>query len=551
MSYSIKSGDPAANASMHVEDNNEHLTVQESALLCNFCRNVYETEEAYEEDHRCGSCLSGIAVECIEDMDLVEEEKEEEEIVEADVPLWDVVDGDRVDAESERYFCFDCHIIYESHSSAENHVCPPEGTSNGASQKATMPKQPVRRKVPGAGATSGPNGDSPKFICKVCNTVFNAQKSLKFHMRIHDERKPKRIQDALPVGAHQEYSELDLFFCEICQREFDYGLKTIHQKMHVEAPSKFVCSTCNRQFENSTNYQLHLKMHQKKQAEPSAAASKKGPVDKSKAQFPCQYCDKVFYRPFEKVKHERIHTGEKPYRCEACGKTFRVSYSLTLHLRSHTDIRPYVCIVCNKRFKLQSNYAHHLLTHGAERQFSCDICSKSFRTSVQLNGHRNSHTKPFECEICNRPFASLYAVNNHMKTHKNDKGSKGATVVVSAEKGDESIKILAGGKCSCSECGAEYSRAYALRQHLKSAHGKVLGADAQKNEQTSLKEPQVAEADDSEAAIRIAAAEADAAYMNAVVNDVDVSGSVPTYQEAVEFDVDNFDSEEIISDWLK
>ncbi|XP_001361853.3 zinc finger protein 2 [Drosophila pseudoobscura] len=545
MSSSIERGDPSTDTTRHVDDN---MPSQECVLHCNFCGNVYENEEAYNKDHHSGSCLSGIGrdefqTSGTEETNLVEEE----EIVEADVPLWDVIDDpQQVDAESERYFCFDCHIIYESHSSAENHVCPPEGAANVASQNASMPRQPTRRKV--ARATA--DGDYPKFNCKICNTVFNTQKSLKFHMRIHDEPKLKRIQDALPVGALQEYSGLDLFFCEICQREFDYGLKTIHQKMHTEAPSKFVCGTCNRQFKNSTNYRMHLKMHEKKQAEPSTSLSKKDPVDKSRPEFPCQYCGKVFYRPFEKVKHERVHTGEKPYACEACGKRFRVSYSLTLHLRSHTDIRPYVCIVCNKRFKLQSNYTHHLHIHDAERQFSCDMCSKSFRTSVQLNAHKNSHTKPFECEFCNRPFSTLYAVNNHMKTHKNDPASKSTLVIVSSEKKD-TVKVLTSGKFRCSECGAEYSRIYALRQHLKSIHGMVEGAHAQKNDPPSIKESRVAEANDSEAAIRKAAAEADAAYRNAVVNDVDVSGSVPTYQEAVAFDVDNFDSEEIISDWLK
>lgn len=31
-----------------------------------------------------------------------------------------------------------------------------------------------------------------------------------------------------------------------------------------------------------------------------------------KTKYPCQYCGKEFQRPYEKVKHERIHTGKKP-----------------------------------------------------------------------------------------------------------------------------------------------------------------------------------------------------------------------------------------------
>lgn len=110
---------------------------------------------------------------------------------------------------------------------------------------------------------------------------------------------------------------------------------------------EFNCGICNKQFENMPSYEMHMQLHAEKSHEPRGKT--KAERSGVKLPFPCQYCGREFARPHEKVKHERIHTGEKPYECEVCGKTFRVSYSLTLHLRSHTDIRPYVCATCNKR----------------------------------------------------------------------------------------------------------------------------------------------------------------------------------------------------------
>lgn len=39
------------------------------------------------------------------------------------------------------------------------------------------------------------------------------------------------------------------------------------------------------------------------------------PADSQKP-YQCQHCGRRFTRPHEKVKHERIHTGEKPHACE-------------------------------------------------------------------------------------------------------------------------------------------------------------------------------------------------------------------------------------------
>ncbi|KAG7210418.1 hypothetical protein KM043_011950 [Ampulex compressa] len=307
-----------------------------------------------------------------------------------------------------------------------------------------------------------PDPDQKTFVCEICGTEFCSHKSLRLHSRMHAPVRARHV-DA-PEGTPSA-----TFTCPECGKILSESYKEAHMALH--SGDSVTCRVCNRKFDSADSLAMHAAVHTELGASPSPTppvGDTAAEPSESQKPYQCQHCGRRFTRPHEKVKHERIHTGEKPHACEVCGKTFRVSYCLTLHMRTHTGVRPYGCQHCGKRFKASSVYNHHLLTHGEKRAYTCPYCPKTFKTRVQLAGHKNSHTKPFRCTECSRPFASLYAARAHIQTHKKDNNLK----------------------FSCYICGASYGRAFALKDHLKQ-HGQDVLAPPE-----PAREEEVHEGDD-------------------------------------------------------
>ncbi|NWU26541.1 ZSC20 protein, partial [Dyaphorophyia castanea] len=55
-----------------------------------------------------------------------------------------------------------------------------------------------------------------------------------------------------------------------------------------------------------------------------------------------------FTKSWSLVRHQKIHSGEKPYECLECGKSFSERSSLRHHQRIHTGERPYKCLECGQ-----------------------------------------------------------------------------------------------------------------------------------------------------------------------------------------------------------
>lgn len=176
---------------------------------------------------------------------------------------------------------------------------------------------------------------------------------------------------AAPPGAHPGVRVLAPLVCVFCQAAFLRRADLLlHIRAHVGA-EPYTCRHCSACF----HCQEELARHQQR----------------AHTGFPCGVCHKSFRDRSHLARHEKLHTGSKPFACSICPKTFARKEHVAVHEKLHSDDTPFVCRFCQKGFKWQPSLRRHERWHASLRPFGCDACEESFASKSALESHVSLH----------------------------------------------------------------------------------------------------------------------------------------------------------------
>lgn len=245
------------------------------------------------------------------------------------------------------------------------------------------------------------NGRRKSSTCNTCGLFIPHSTNLGRHVRLHHD------------------SSL-LFACSQCTYRFSTisKLRSHGERVHDVKEIAYLeeeggvylleCDLCGQKFIDKKSTQLHMKLSHKRFNNRAPTVEYGITV----ANFPCDYCDRIFTASSNLYRHIKLlHPEKHTHECTFCNEAFRTESLLFKHVdRVHGDN----CDVATMRNRPPL----------ANQPISCHFCQEDFGTSKYayekhlIAKHRSQLTRVLQCSECDRKYAYEDSMRNHKAWHR-------------------------------------------------------------------------------------------------------------------------------------
>jgi len=273
------------------------------------------------------------------------------------------------------------------------------------------------------------------YDCDECDFHFITEERLRYHcMNLHDKEDiittvcnecNNNIEELEDFLNHIEVKHTDE--CPHCNLSFidDTSLKFHLERQHPKI--EFVCCQCGLNFEEEEiEYRKHTVIEHK---------------------FKCRFCDKIFIKKHELLKHISNEHGDLKFNCKWCGKSFENRFEeFEMHENKKHDMH---CRYCEKKFIQKASMITHTTSCHVEKNFFCKLCSQDFHRDFEKCLEHEDINHEFKCENCDKCFVEKSIHDKHsLEVHG----------------------VSVGLDLKCGQCQERFSNTGAFREHFKVPH---------------------------------------------------------------------------------
>ena len=184
--------------------------------------------------------------------------------------------------------------------------------------------------------------------CKYCDKCFTRSSNCKQQERTHEAVKPYK--------------------CKYCDKSFSKEHELTHSGIK---PHK--CKYCDKRFNRSTHCKEHELIHS---------------VLKP---YQCKFCDTEVLQYYR--EHAVTHTGVKRNTCKYCNKSFLRSSTCMWHERTLTQDLNHISVSTVIWFYWLSDCKRHERVHSGVRPYKCKYCDKCFKQPKHCKEHERTHER--------------------------------------------------------------------------------------------------------------------------------------------------------------